>query len=44
MRRFRSSVYGIKKVMQGSADSFAPACLPLPPKIVVLHKENIKAE
>ena len=43
MRRFRSSVYGygIKKVVQGSAGSFTPACLPLPPKIVVLPKENI---
>ena len=42
MRRFRASVYGMKKMKQGSAGSFAAACLLLPPKILVLPKENRK--
>ena len=42
MRRFRSLVYGMKRVKQGFAGSFAASCLPLPPKIAVLLKENRK--
>jgi len=42
MRRFRASVYGMKKLKHCSPGSFAAACLPLPPKIAVLPKENRK--